>query len=137
MQYHIFYKSPKKEICRTYFLQHSFLLICTYVRETKQMERKQRVLILGAGGRDFHDFNSFWLWQSHIEVCGFCVGQIPGIEKRVYPVELILKTYGDSSPCPYTSDLPIFSQRDLARKVEHCNNTRTHKTKLCLQHHVL
>ncbi|MGH2398565.1 MAG: cyclic 2,3-diphosphoglycerate synthase [bacterium] len=45
----------------------------------------RRVLILGAGGRDFHNFNVFYRPRPEYEVVGFTATQIPDIEGRTYP----------------------------------------------------
>ncbi len=45
--------------------------------------RKIRTLIMGAAGRDFHDFNVWWKQQPDIEVVCFTANQIPDIAGRV------------------------------------------------------
>jgi predicted GTPase len=54
-----------------------------------------RTLILGAAGRDFHDFNVVYRDDSDTEVVGFTAEQIPGIEDRRYPAELAGPLYPD------------------------------------------
>ena len=49
---------------------------------------KKRVLIMGAAGRDFHDFNVDWKNRDDAEVVCFTATQIPNPEGRVYPLEL-------------------------------------------------
>jgi len=49
---------------------------------------RKRVLILGAAGRDFHNFNVVYRDQPAVEVVAFTAAQIPGISKRRYPPEL-------------------------------------------------
>lgn len=51
-------------------------------------ERKEKVIILGAAGRDFHDFITYWSKQSNVEVVCFTGAQIPGIENRTFPSEM-------------------------------------------------
>ena len=51
------------------------------------MSRK-RVLIMGAAGRDFHNFNLVYRNNPDYEVVAFTATQIPNIEGRVYPTEL-------------------------------------------------
>jgi len=46
---------------------------------------KVRVIIMGAAGRDFHNFNVYFRDNPSYEVVAFTASQIPGIEKRVYP----------------------------------------------------
>lgn len=57
-----------------------------------------RVLILGAAGRDFHDFNVFWRNDSRYHVVAFTAAQIPDIEGRVYPASLCGKRYPKGIP---------------------------------------
>lgn len=49
---------------------------------------KRKVLIIGAAGRDFHNFNVFYRLNPNYEVVGFTAAQIPGIESRGYPAEI-------------------------------------------------
>ncbi len=56
------------------------------------MERT-RVLIMGAAGRDFHNFNTFYRDNERHEVVGFTATQIPNIDDRKYPSELTWKLY--------------------------------------------
>jgi len=53
----------------------------------------KRVLILGAGGRDFHNFNVLFRNNPEYEVVGFTAAQIPYISNRTYPPELSGKLY--------------------------------------------
>lgn len=69
----------------------------------------QRVVILGAAGRDFHNFNVFFRHNPEFEVVAFTATQIPNIEGRRYPPELA----GPS----YPQGIPIESERDLERIV--------------------
>lgn len=49
---------------------------------------RTRVIILGAAGRDFHNFNVYYRHRPHYEVVAFTASQIPEIEGRRYPPEL-------------------------------------------------
>ncbi|HMK55486.1 MAG TPA: hypothetical protein VK448_02485, partial [Dissulfurispiraceae bacterium] len=49
---------------------------------------KQKVVIMGAGGRDFHNFNAVYRDNPAYEVVAFTATQIPFIERRIYPAEL-------------------------------------------------
>ena len=49
---------------------------------------RERVLILGAAGRDFHVFNTVFRDDPETEVVAFTASQIPGIASRRYPTEL-------------------------------------------------
>ncbi|HBC53623.1 MAG TPA: GTPase, partial [Alphaproteobacteria bacterium] len=47
-----------------------------------------RTLILGAGGRDFHNFNMLYRNDPNTQIVGFTAAQIPDIDNRHYPAEL-------------------------------------------------
>jgi predicted GTPase len=70
---------------------------------------RSKVLILGAAGRDFHNFNVFYRTRKDYEVVGFTAAQIPGIESRRYPAELSGELYPEG--------LPIFPESDLEKLV--------------------
>jgi predicted GTPase len=70
---------------------------------------KTRVLIAGAAGRDFHNFNVVYRGRTDYEVVGFTATQIPNIDGRVYPAELA----GDG----YPDGIPIVPEADLERTV--------------------
>lgn len=59
---------------------------------------RKRVLILGAAGRDFHNFNVCFRDQADYEVVAFTAAQIPGIETRRYPPALSGSLYPDGIP---------------------------------------
>ena len=61
------------------------------------MERK-KILIMGAAGRDFHNFNLRYRDNESFEVVAFTATQIPDIEGRVYPAELAGKLYPNGIP---------------------------------------
>jgi predicted GTPase len=66
---------------------------------------RRRVLIVGAAGRDFHNFNVRYRDDDRSEVVAFTATQIPGIEGRVYPTELAGKSYPDGIPIEAESEL--------------------------------
>ena len=66
---------------------------------------KQRVLIMGAAGRDFHNFNTHFRDDEQYEVVAFTATQIPNIEGRRYPPELAGKLY--------PGGIAIYSEDDL------------------------
>jgi len=68
-----------------------------------------RVIIMGAGGRDFHVFNTCYRDDPTREVVAFTAAQIPGIEHRTYPPEL-------AGP-RYPTGIPVFPEDDLERLV--------------------
>lgn len=59
---------------------------------------RERVLILGAAGRDFHNFNVAFRDDAGVEVVGFTAEQIPHISERSYPPELAGPAYPDGIP---------------------------------------
>lgn len=68
------------------------------------MEAK-RVIIMGAAGRDFHNFNVYFRDNEAYRVVAFTATQIPDIEGRVYPAELAGKLY--------TQGVPIYPEEQL------------------------
>jgi predicted GTPase len=69
--------------------------------------RRRRVVIVGAAGRDFHNFNTTFRGDADHEVIAFTATQIPGIDDRVYPPELAGELYPEG--------IPIVSEDDLER----------------------
>ena len=59
---------------------------------------RRRVIIMGAAGRDFHDFNTVYRDDKETEVVAFTATQIPGIAGRRYPAELAGPLYPDGIP---------------------------------------
>ena len=57
-----------------------------------------RVVIAGAAGRDFHNFNVVYRGRDDVEVVAFTATQIPNIDGRVYPRELAGDAYPDGIP---------------------------------------
>lgn len=66
----------------------------------------KNVLIMGAAGRDFHNFNVFFRDKEEYRVAAFTAAQIPDIEGRKYPASLAGKLYPDG--------IPIYSEEKLA-----------------------
>lgn len=73
------------------------------------MARPVKVVIMGAGGRDFHNFNVFFRDNPDYRVVAFTTAQIPGIEGRRYPPEL--------AGSLYPSGIPIVPEEELERIV--------------------
>lgn len=67
---------------------------------------RTRVLIMGAGGRDFHNFNTVFRDRPQYEVVAFTATQIPDIAGRVYPAALAGSLYPDGIPIVDEADLP-------------------------------
>jgi predicted GTPase len=72
-------------------------------------EAQDRVLILGAAGRDFHDFNVYWKNRAGTRVVAFTATQIPDIQGRTYPAVL--------AGTDYPAGIPIHDQGDLERLI--------------------
>ena len=69
------------------------------------MTKRTRVIILGAAGRDFHNFNTVYRDDPQYEVVAFTATQIPGIEGRLYPAVLSGPLYPDGIPIVAESEL--------------------------------
>lgn len=70
---------------------------------------RTRVVIMGAAGRDFHNFNTLFRDRESYEVVAFTAAQIPDIEGRTYPAELAGSLYPDG--------IPIRAEEELERIV--------------------
>jgi len=71
---------------------------------------KERILIMGAAGRDFHNFNTFFRGNPAYEVVAFTATQIPDIEGRRYPAELAGEGYPEG--------IPIYSEEELPELIK-------------------
>ena len=67
---------------------------------------KQRVLIMGAAGRDFHNFNMVFRDNEAYDVVAFTATQIPNIDGRRYPPELAGKLYPSGIPIYPENEMP-------------------------------
>ena len=87
--------------------------------------KRQKILIMGAAGRDFHNFNVFFRNHPDYEVAAFTAAQIPGIEDKVYPPSLSGKLYPQGIPIypetrlqdlilKYRIDRVVFAYSDLS-----------------------
>jgi len=72
--------------------------------------RKHKILILGAAGRDFHNFNVVYRKDRHVEVVAFTASQIPGIAGRRYPPSLAGRLYPEG--------IPIEDEKNLEMLIE-------------------
>ncbi|OFW65538.1 MAG: GTPase [Actinobacteria bacterium RBG_16_68_21] len=77
----------------------------------------RRVIIIGAAGRDFHNFNTRYRDDDSVEVVAFTAAQIPGIGGRRYPAELAGPRYPEGIPVHAEAELATLI-RDL--KVDEC-----------------
>ncbi len=76
------------------------------------MSRK-RVLIMGAAGRDFHNFNTVYRHNPDYDVVAFTATQIPNIDDRTYPPELSGDLYPDG--------IPIHDEAELTNLIKELN----------------
>jgi len=70
----------------------------------------ERVIIVGAAGRDFHNFNVYFRGNPRYRVVAFTAAQIPNIEGRIYPPELAGELYPDG--------VPIYPEDEMARLIQ-------------------
>jgi len=77
---------------------------------TKTMNVPKKVIIMGAAGRDFHNFNVYFRDNPAYRVVAFTATQIPDIEGRTYPAELAGRLYPDG--------IPIFPEEDLVSLIK-------------------
>jgi predicted GTPase len=66
---------------------------------------RKNVVIIGAAGRDFHNFNTCFRGNENYNVVAFTAAQIPDIDGRKYPKELAGKLY--------PKGIPIFPEQEL------------------------
>ena len=73
----------------------------------------KRVIIIGAAGRDFHNFNTYFRGNKDFQVVAFTDAQIPDIDGRRYPKELAGELYPEG--------IPIYAEEDLPRLIKELN----------------
>ncbi len=71
---------------------------------------KKNVIIIGAAGRDFHNFNTYFRGNEDYNVVAFTAAQIPDIDGRKYPTELAGELYPDG--------IPIYDEEELAQLIK-------------------
>lgn len=71
---------------------------------------RRKVIIMGAAGRDFHNFNTVYRDNPDVEVVCFTATQIPDIEGRTYPAKLAGNLYPNG--------IPIYSEEELPELIE-------------------
>ncbi len=78
------------------------------------MAHRTRTVIMGAAGRDFHNFNVFFRTRPEYEVVAFTAAQIPGIEQRTYPPVLAGPHYPKGIPILPEEQLPkLIKDKDV------------------------
>ena len=76
-----------------------------------------KVIIMGAAGRDFHNFNVYFRDNEAYEVVAFTATQIPDIEGRMYPPELAGKLYPNGIPIYAEEELPELIKKHHVQQV--------------------
>lgn len=94
-----------RRVAPAQFFRHYTSLDSWVVELAKTMNRT-KVLILGAAGRDFHNFNVVFRNNPQYEVVAFTATQIPNIEGRRYPPALAGPLYPDGIPILSEEELP-------------------------------
>ncbi len=79
--------------------------------------KRKNILIIGAAGRDFHNFNTVYRDDESYNVVAFTAAQIPDIDGRKYPSELAGKLYPEGIPIHSQDQLPELIQ---ALEVDEC-----------------
>ena len=74
------------------------------------MSNRKKIIIMGAAGRDFHNFNVYFRNNKQYQVVAFTATQIPDIAGRKYPYELSGDLYPDG--------IPIYPENDLTRLIK-------------------
>jgi predicted GTPase len=77
----------------------------------------KKVVIMGAAGRDFHNFNTYFRDNPNFQVIAFTATQIPDIEGRKYPAELAGKLYPNGIPIHAEEDLDALIRQNDVTKV--------------------
>lgn len=75
--------------------------------------KPQKVIIIGAAGRDFHNFNTYFRDNEMYQVVAFTAAQIPDIDGRKYPAELAGKLYPQG--------IPIYAESELTQLIQTLN----------------
>jgi len=69
------------------------------------MTNRKKIIIMGAAGRDFHNFNVYYKNNKQYEIVAFTATQIPDISGRKYPLELSGTLYPDGIPIYHEDEL--------------------------------
>src|SRR4029079_6656151 len=88
---------------------------------------RKRIVIVGAAGRDFHNFNLVHRGREDVEVVAFTATQIPNIEGRVYPAELAGELYPAGIPIVAEDELEAVIAQNQAGEVVFSYSDVTHE----------
>jgi predicted GTPase len=91
-------------------------------------DNKRRIVIMGAAGRDFHNFNVLYRDDPTVRVVAFTAAQIPGIAGRRYPADLAGPQYPDGIPILPEEELASLCQRESVDQVDFAYSDVTHET---------
>jgi predicted GTPase len=89
--------------------------------------KRRRIVIMGAAGRDFHDFNVVFRDDPRCQVVAFTAAQIPGIAGRVYPPSLAGPLYPDGIPIVPESALGALLRREHVHEVVFAYSDLSHE----------
>ena len=81
------------------------------------MAARTKVLIMGAAGRDFHNFNTYFRDNEQFEIVAFTATQIPYINDRKYPAALAGKLYPNGIPIYDESEMPALVKKHHVEEV--------------------
>ncbi|HAR43962.1 MAG TPA: GTPase [Bdellovibrionales bacterium] len=87
---------------------------------------KKKIIICGAAGRDFHNFNVVYRNNNEYEVVAFTATQIPDIEGRMYPPELAGSLYPNGIPIVDESELVALIKKHQVQEVVFAYSDVTH-----------
>ena len=90
--------------------------------------KKQRIIIMGAAGRDFHNFNTYFRSNSDYQVVAFTATQIPDIEGRVYPASIAGGNYPEGIPIYPEEELPQLIKKYDVDQVVFAYSDVSHET---------
>lgn len=88
---------------------------------------KKKVIIMGAAGRDFHNFNVYFRNNPNYEVVAFTATQIPDIDGRKYPSSLCGKDYPNGIPIHGEEELPELIKKHNVDEVVFAYSDITHE----------
>ena len=87
-----------------------------------------RIIVMGAAGRDFHNFNTVFRGDPSVQVVAFTATQIPNIEGRRYPPELAGEHYPEGIPIHPEAELPRLVRELQADQVVFAYSDVSHET---------
>ncbi|MDJ0842614.1 cyclic 2,3-diphosphoglycerate synthase [Crocosphaera sp.] len=103
----------------------------------KTEQPKTRIVIMGAAGRDFHNFNQVYRHNSNVEVVAFTAAQISGIANRFYPPSLAGPLYPEGIPIVDETELDSLCQEKAIDQVIFAYSDVTHRYVMHLASRVL